>query len=183
MTKSIKIPIVKIMDMLNKISSGGRLCRTKTMQSNTSKTSFLFKHEISAFYSHYSFTRNLLINSTDVNMAVKYQKLFKKYIYTIFSMFFKIKVKSVSKKRKFLACFVKCLPNYRLLIKTKKLIDFFMKEEERKFNLNKIRKNMFIINSFLDTDDESVTDEGSKIKANNSKPSINNNINNTDENC
>ena len=183
MTKSIKIPIVKIIDMLNKISSGGRLCRTKTIHSNTSKTSFLFRNEISAFYSHYSLTRNLLINSTSVNMAVKYQKLFKKYIYTIFSMFFKVKVKSVSKKRKILACFVKCLPNYRLLIKTKRLIDFFMKEEERRFNLSKIRKNMFIINSFLDTDDESVTDEDLNINSNDSKPSINNNINNTDDNC
>ncbi len=74
-------------------------------------------------------------------------------------MFFKIKVKSVSKKRKILACFVKYLPNNRLLIKTKKLIAYFTKEEEKKFNLSKIRKNMFIINSFLDTDDESVTDE------------------------
>ena len=183
MRKSIKVPIEKIIDMLNKISSGGRLCRTKTIQSNNSKISFLFKHEISAFYSHYSFTRYLLINSTGVNVAVNYQKLFKKYIYTIFSMFFKIKVKSVSNKRKILACFVKYLPNYRLLIKTKKLIAYFTKEEERKFNLSKIRKNMFIINSFLDTDNESVTDEDSNINVNNSQPSINNDINNTDENC
>ena len=58
-----------------------------------------------------------------------------------------------------------------------------MKEEERRFNLSKIRKNMFIINSFLDTDDESVTDEDLNINSNDSKPSINNNINNTDDNC
>ena len=183
MTKSIKLPITKMIDMLNKISTGGRICHMKTPQSNTSKITHLFKHEISAFYTHYTLTRNLLLNSSEVNMVVNYQKLFKKYINAIFAMFFKVREKAITKKRNFVAFFVKCLPCSRLFVKTKKLIDCFMKREESKFNLVKLRKNMFLINSFLDTDDESETNEGLKSENDTCINSINNNINNTDENC
>ena len=183
MSKSIKLPIAKMIDLLNKISTGGRICHMKTPQSNTSKISHLFKNEISAFYTHYTLTRNLLLNSSEVNMAVNYQKLFKKYINAIFSLFFKAKAKVITKKRNFVAFFVKCLPCSRLYIKTKKLIDCFMKREESKFNLAKLRKNMFIINSFLDTDDESEADEGPKRENDTCINSINNNISNADENC
>ena len=58
-----------------------------------------------------------------------------------------------------------------------------MKREESKFNLSKLRKNMFIINSFLDTDDESEAGEGPKRENDTCINSINNNINNADENC
>ena len=184
MSKSIKLPIAKMIDLLNKISTGGRICHMKTPQSNTSKISHLFKNEISAFYTHYTLTRNLLLNSSEVNMAVNYQKLFKKYIYSIFAMFFKVKATAITKKKKFVAFFVKSLPCSRLYLKTKKLIDCFMKREESKFNLAKLRKNMFIINSFLDTDDESETNEETKRENNTCINSINNNLNNnTDENC
>jgi len=183
MSKSIKLPIAKMIDMLSKISNGGRLCHMKTPQSNTSKISHLFKHEISAFYTHYTLTRNLLLNSSEVNMAVNYQKLFKKYINAIFVMFFKVKAQAITKKRNFVAYFVKCLPCSRLYIKTKKLIDSFMKREESKFNLVKLRKNMFIINSFLDTDDESEANEEPKSENDTCINSISKNINNTDENC
>ena len=58
-----------------------------------------------------------------------------------------------------------------------------MKVEEKKFNLMKIRKDMFIINSFLDTDDESEANEEPKKEADTFLNSINNNINKKDENC
>ena len=58
-----------------------------------------------------------------------------------------------------------------------------MKREESKFNLVKLRKNMFIINSFLDTDDESEANEEPKSENDTCINSINKNINNTDENC
>ena len=178
MSKSIKVPIDKMIDMLNKISSGGGISCIKTQDTNTSKVSFLFKHEISTFYSHFTLTRNLLRKSAGLNSAVNYQILFKKYISGIFSMFFKIKTKSITKKRKITACFVKSLPNYRLYIKTKKLINLFMEKEESKFNLKKIRRNMFIINSLFETDDENITDEDSKVQEIHCKYSINANINN-----
>ena len=57
-----------------------------------------------------------------------------------------------------------------------------MKEEEVKFNLNKTRKNMFVINSFLDSDDETTTVNDSKKEDENFKESINN-INKINENC
>ena len=91
-------------------------------------------------------------------------------------------MKSLSKKRKIAPCIVKCLPNYKLLIKVKHLINLFMKEEEVKFNLNKTRKNMFVINSFLDSDDETTTVNDSKKEDENFKESINN-INKINENC
>ena len=183
MSKSKNMPIAKMIDMLNRISSGGRICHMKTLHTNTSKISYLFKHEISAFYTHYTLTRNLLLKSTEVDLAVNYQKLFRKYISAIFSMFFKGKVKAITKKRKFIAFIAKCLPCFRLYIKTKKLINCFMKLEEKKFNLEKIRKDMFIINSFLDTDDESEANDEPKKEANTCINPINNNINNADENC
>lgn len=183
MRSSIRVPIVKMIDLLDKISSGGGISRSKSLNSNTSKISFLFKHEISMFYSHFTLTRNLLKNSTDLNSAVKYQILFKKYLLVIFSMFFKIKPKSISKKRKISAYYVKCLPNFRLYEKTKKLIDRFMEKEEKKFNLSKIKKNMFIINGFLDIDDENTTDDDSKNENNNKNDSVNININTNIDNC
>ena len=183
MRKSINVPTIKMIEMLNNISSGGRICHKITSNSNTSKISFLFRNEISTFYTHYTLTRNLLLKSTEVDLAVNYQKLFRKYISAIFSMFFKGKVKAITKKRKFIAFIAKCLPCFRLYIKTKKLINCFMKMEEKKFNLEKIRKDMFIINSFLDTDDESEANDEPKKEANTCINPINNNINNADENC
>lgn len=182
MRKSINVPTIKMIEMLNNISSGGRICHKITSNSNTSKISFLFRNEISTFYIHYTLTRNILINSTNLTTAVNYQILFKRYISEVFSMFFKIKMKSLSKKRKIAPCIVKCLPNYKLLIKVKHLINLFMKEEEVKFNLNKTRKNMFVINSFLDSDDETTTVNDSKKEDENFKESINN-INKINENC
>jgi hypothetical protein len=182
MRKSINVPTIKMIEMLNNISSGGRIRHKITSNSNTSKISFLFRNEISTFYTHYTLTRNILINSTNLTTAVNYQILFKRYISEVFSMFFKIKMKSLSKKRKIAPCIVKCLPNYKLLIKVKHLINLFMKEEEVKFNLNKTRKNMFVINSFLDSDDETTTVNDSKKEDENFKESINN-INKINENC
>ena len=183
MTNTLKVPIVKMIDLLNNISSGGRLSHKKTTEANTSKLSFLFNHEISSFYSHFTLTRNILEKSADINSVVKYQILFRKYISAIFSLFFKIKSKYISKKRKLAACFVKRLPNYRLYLKTKKIINRFMEKEESKFNLDKIRKSMFLINKFLEDDDENITDVDSKNGDNNCDIFINNNVNNINDNC
>jgi hypothetical protein len=183
MSKSIKVPISKMIDLLNKISSGGGISSIKNPNSNSSKVSFLFQHEISMFYSHFTLTRNILEKSADINSVVKYQILFRKYISAIFSLFFKIKSKYISKKRKLAACFVKRLPNYRLYLKTKKIINRFMEKEESKFNLDKIRKSMFLINKFLEDDDENITDVDSKNGDNNCDIFINNNVNNINDNC
>ncbi len=58
-----------------------------------------------------------------------------------------------------------------------------MEKEESKFNLEKIRKHMFIINQFLEDEDETVTDDDSKNEDNNCNIFINNNINNINDNC
>ena len=187
MRKSIKVPISKMIDLLSKISSGGRIIRKNSTKCDPTKISFLFQHEISMFYSHFTLTRNLLKNSTNIYTAVNYQIFFKKYVSVIFSMFFKIKFKISSKKVKIATCFVKNLSNYSLYLKTKKLIGRFMEKEESKFNMSKIRKNTFLINRFLDSDDECATDDDSKIeednKINNKINFINNNINNNIDNC
>ena len=183
MCKSIKVPISKMIDLLCKISSGGGISCIKNPNSNSTKVSFLFQHEITMFYSHFTLTRNLLKNSTSLDMTVNYQMLFRKYISAIFSMFFRTKSKSINKKRKIYTCFVKRFPNLGLYLKTKKLINSFIEKEERKFNLGNIRKNMFIINSLLDSDDENATDDDSKIEDNVFNHSINNNINNNNDNC
>ena len=182
MCKSIKVPISKMIDLLCKISSGG-ISSIKNPNSNSTKVSFLFQHEITRFYSHFTLTRNLLKKSTSLDMTVNYQMLFRKYISAIFSMFFRTKSKSINKKRKIYACFVKRFPNLGLYLKTKKLINSFIEKEERKFNLGNIRKNMFIINSLLDSDDENATDDDSKIEDNVFNHSINNNVNNNNDNC
>ena len=182
MCKSIKVPISKMIDLLCKISSGG-ISSIKNPNSNSTKVSFLFQHEITLFYSHFISTRNLLKKSTSLDMTVNYQMLFRKYISAIFSMFFRTKSKSINKKRKIYACFVKRFPNLGLYLKTKKLINSFIEKEERKFNLGNIRKNMFIINSLLDSDDENATDDDSKIEDNVFNHSINNNVNNNNDNC
>ena len=182
MCKSIKVPISKMIDLLCKISSGG-ISSIKNPNSNSTKVSFLFQHEITMFYSHFTLTRNLLKNSTSLDMTVNYQMLFRKYISAIFSMFFRTKSKSINKKRKIYTCFVKRFPNLGLYLKTKKLINSFIEKEERKFNLGNIRKNMFIINSLLDSDDENATDDDSKIEDNVFNHSINNNVNNNNDNC
>ena len=184
MSKSIKVPISKMIDLLRKISSGGGISSFKNPNTNSSKVSFLFQHEISMLYSHFTLTRNLLKKSTSLEMVVNYQMLFRKYISAIFSMFFKLKSKSITKKRKISACFVKRFPNQRLYLKTKKLINRFIENEESKYNLGKIRKNMFIINSLLESDDENATDDDSKIEDNAFNHSINNIINNNNnDNC
>jgi hypothetical protein len=183
MCKSIKVPISKMIDLLCKISSGGGKSSIKNPNSNSTKVSFLFQHEITLFYSHFISTRNLLKKSTSLDMTVNYQMLFRKYISTIFSMFFRMKSKSIDKKRKIYTCFVKRFPNLGLYLKTKKLINSFIEKEERKFNLGNIRKNMFIINSLLDSDDENATDDDSKIEDNVFNHSINNNVNNNNDNC
>ena len=183
MCKSIKVPISKMIDLLCKISSGGGISSIKNPNSNSTKVSFLFQHEITMFYSHFTLTRNLLKNSTSLDMTVNYQMLFRKYISAIFSMFFRTKSKSINKKRKIYTCFVKRFPNLGLYLKTKKLINSFIEKEERKFNLGNIRKNMFIINSLLDSDDENATDDDSKIEDNVFNHSINNNVNNNNDNC
>ena len=58
-----------------------------------------------------------------------------------------------------------------------------MEKEESKFNLEKLRKHMFIINQFLEDEDETVTDDDSKNEDNNCNIFINNNINNINDNC
>ena len=121
MCKSIKVPISKMIDLLCKISSGGKISSIKNPNSNSTKVSFLFQHEITMFYSHFTLTRNLLKKSTSLDMTVNYQMLFRKYISTIFSMFFRMKSKSIDKKRKIYTCFVKRFPNLGLYLKTKKL--------------------------------------------------------------
>ena len=58
-----------------------------------------------------------------------------------------------------------------------------MEKEESKFNLDKIRKSMFLINKFLEDDDENMTDIDSKNGDNNCDIFINNNVNNINDNC
>ena len=128
MCKSIKVPISKMIDLLCKISSGG-ISSIKNPNSNSTKVSFLFQHDITMFYSHFTLTRNLLKKSTSLDMTVNYQMLFRKYISTIFSMFFRMKSKSIDKKRKIYTCFVKRFPNLGLYLKTKKLINKFLVNE------------------------------------------------------
>ena len=182
MTKTIKVPIVKMIDLLNQISSGGVISQSKSLNNNTSKISLLFKHEISMLYNHFIITRNLL-NSTDINEAINYQIFFKKNLTSIFFLFFKVKMKPINKKKKMMGCVVKCLPNYNLYIKTKKIINSFMQKEENKFNFSKIKKDLFLLNSLLDTDDESEANSESRGNNNPCFKSINNNINKNDTDC
>ena len=182
MVKTIKVPIVKMIDLLKQISSGGSISRSKPFDANSSKIALLFKHEISMFYTHFTITRNLL-TSTDLNSAINYQIFFKKNLSSIFFLFFKIKMKPINKKKKMIGCVVKCLPNYRLYIKAKKIISAFMQKEERKFNLSKIKKDLFVLNSLFDTDDENDAKDESKGQNTVCFKPVKNNISKNDKDC
>ena len=182
MPKTIKVPIVKMIDLLKQISSGGAFNQTKSNTNNTSKISFIFKQEISMFYTHFELTRNLL-TSKDLNSAINYQIFFKKNLTSIFSLFFKLKMKPINKRKKLIGCVVKNLPNYKLYIKTKKIISSFMQKEESKFNLSKIKKDLFILNSLFDTDDENEAKDESKKQNNICFKSVNNNLTKNNSDC
>ena len=154
MRNIIRIPISIMIKLLKEISSGGRVSRYKNINCNTSKLSSLFNHELTSFTNHFIFINNLLSKNSP-SSSVNYKILFKKYLTSIFSLFFKIKIKNRQNNIKIIRYLVKYLPTFSLYIKAKKIIDEFHEKEENEFNVDEIKKKMFILNSFLDTDEES----------------------------
>ena len=154
MRNIIRIPISIMIKLLKEISRGGRVSRYKNIKCNTSKLSSLFNHELTSFTNHFIFINNLLSKNSP-SSSVNYKILFKKYLTSIFSLFFKIKIKNRQNNIKIIRYLVKYLPTFSLYIKTKKIIDEFHEKEENEFNVDEIKKKMFILNSFLDTDEES----------------------------
>ena len=138
--------------LLKEISSGGCLYKVKSIKNSTSKLAFLFNHEITSFNAHYILTKNLL-KKTDLTLSIAYRHFFRKYLKSIFSVFFKVKIKSLENKKKF--CLItKKLPNQRLYFKVKKIMDDFLTEEKNKFNTDELKKRFFMLNSFLESDDD-----------------------------
>ena len=154
MRNIIRIPISIMIKLLTEISRGGRVSRYKNINCNTSKLSSLFNHELTAFRNHFILINNLLSKNSPIS-SVYYKILFKKYLKSIFSLFFKIKIKNRHNNVKIIRYLVKCLPTVSLYIKAKKFIDEFHEKEENEFNIDEIKKKMFILNSFLDSDEES----------------------------
>ena len=152
MRNCIRIPISKMIKMLKEISAGGRICLYKNINSNTSKVASLFNHEITMFNTHFIITNNLLLKNSQES-SKNYKILFKKYLKSIFSMFFIIKIKNKPKNKKNIRYVVKNRPNLNLYIEFRKIIDEFHEKEENEFNINEIKKNMFILNSLMHSDD------------------------------
>ena len=152
MRNSIRIPISTMIKLLKEISSGGCIYKSKSIHNTTSKLSSLFNQEISSFNMHYILTKNLLMKKDPI-LSDAYQLLFRKYLKVIFSIFYKIKIKFLEHRKKF-NYIVKNLPNYRLYMEVKKIMDDFFVEEKNKFNTDEMSKSFFILNSFFETDED-----------------------------
>ena len=156
MRNYIRISINKMLKLLKDISSGGVICPVKTINSNTSKIALLFNHEITSFNTHFILTKNLLIEK-DINASFSYEILYRSYLEKIFSIFFKIIVQKTENNKKIVHCVrvPEKFPNYRLYLETKKIMDEFFEEENKRFKTNEIKKNIFILDELLNSDDES----------------------------
>ena len=138
--------------LLQEISSGGCIYKEKSINNTSSKLASLFNQEIISFNSHFILTKNLLMEKYPT-LSYDYQLFFKKYLKEIFSLFYKIKIKKLEKRVKF-RCVAKNRPNYRLYVQVKKIMDGFFVEEKNKFKTDEINKKYFILNNFLESDNE-----------------------------
>ena len=157
MRKSTRIPISTMINLLKEISSGGGLYKVKSIKYSTSKIAFLFNSKITSFNTHFILTKNLLMRK-DKCLSVAYELLFQRYLKSIFTIFFKVKIRKALDKKEFL-CICKKLPNYLLYVVVKKIMDDFFEEEKNKFKVDEIRKNFFLLNTFLENDDESESND------------------------
>lgn len=173
MRNSKRIPTSKMIKLLKTISSGGSNLRYRKI---SSKISYLLNHEMTFLNSHFALTENLLMKK-DVNLAAIYHMLFRECLESIFSLFFTITGPCEIRNKKLVFCVLKSLPNYRLYIEAKKLINHFLIEEETQFKISEITKNFFILNTFLDNEDDEKT-ESSENQNNEENEHFINNINN-----
>ena len=166
------------LNRLKEISSGGAIYIVKTLNSTTSKVAGLFNHQIIKFNTHYILTKNL-INKKNVNLSFEYEILFQTYLEKIFSIFFTKKAQGVQNKKDIYYT-VKNLPNYRLYMEVQKIMDDFYEEENNKFKTDELKKKCFILNSFLNDDDEDSKSSESTENDDGDNVSINsvNNVNN-----
>ena len=174
MRNSKRIPTSKMVKLLKTISSGGSNIRYRKI---SSKISYLLSHEMTFFNSHFVLTKNLLMKK-DVNLAAIYHMLFRECLESIFSLFFTITEPCEMGNKKMVFCVLKNLPNYRLYIEAKKLINRFLIEEEAQFKISEITKNLFILNAFLDNEEDDEKTESSENPNNVENEYFINNINN-----
>ena len=147
MRNLIKIPISTMIRLLKEIGKWGHAYKLKTINYNANKIISLFSHQIRTFNTHFILTKNLLAQNT--NLSFNYEIMFQKYMELIFFKFYKIKIQNTK-----IYVVQKNFPNLRLFFETKKIIDDFIEEEENIFKTDEIKKNCFILNSFLDCEDE-----------------------------
>ena len=147
MKNPIKIPISTMIRLLKEIGKWGHAYKLKTINYNSNKIISLFSHQIRTFNTHFILTKNLLAQNT--NLSFNYEIMFQKYMELIFFKFYKIKIQNTK-----IYVVQKKFPNLRLFFETKKIIDDFIEEEENIFKTDEIKKNCFILNSFLDCEDE-----------------------------
>ena len=152
MKNSIRIPITTMINLLKQINTGGLIYKVKTINSITSKVTLLFNHEITKFNTHFILTKNL-INKKNLNLSVEYEILFQSCLEKIFSLFFIVKMQNTNNKKD-IRYIVKNLPNYSLYKKVQKIMDQFYKQEKNKFKTDELVKKCFILNSFLNNEDE-----------------------------
>ena len=145
MRNSIRIPTTKMIKLLKEISSGGRDMRYRKI---SSKIAYLLNHEINFLSTHLVLTENLLMKK-NVGLSANYHTLFRECLESIFLLFFTITGPYKNGHKKMVFCVLKNLPNYRLYMEAKNIINHFLVEEERQFRISKITKNYFILNSFL----------------------------------
>ena len=176
MRNSIRIPISKMIKLLKEISSGGRDMRYRKINS---KIAYLLNHEITLLNAHFVLTEKLLMKQ-NVGLAANYHILFRECLESIFLLFFKITGPYKYGHKNMMFCVLKNLPNYRLYMEAKNIINHFLVEEERQFQISKITKNYFILNSFMDNEDDERTESNTSTNNEENDNSINN-INN-DEN-
>lgn len=172
MRNYIRIPINRMLKLLKDISTGGLICPVKTINSTTSKIASLFNHEITSFNTHFILTKNLLLEK-NTNLSFSYEILFRIYLEKIFSIFFKI-VQKAENNKKIIHYVLKNLPNYRLYLETKKIIDDFFEEENSRFKTDELKKNLFILDSFLNNDDESESNDSTENDEDEDSASLNN---------
>ena len=147
MKNIIKIPISTMIRLLKEIGKWGHAYKLKTINYNINKIISLFSHQIRTFNTHFILTKNLLAQNT--NLSFNYEIMFQKYMELIFFKFYKIKIQNTK-----IYVVQKNFPNLRLFFETKKIIDDFIEEEENIFKTDEIKKNCFILYSFLDCEDE-----------------------------
>jgi len=152
MKNSIRIPIATMIRLLKDISAGGLIYKVKTINCTTSKVALMFNHEIIKFNSHFILTKNLIIKK-NINLSLDYEILFQTYLEKIISLFFTKKVQNI-KNKKDIHFIVNNLPNYKLYMETRKIMDDFYEEEKNKFKTDELMKKCFILNSLLNDDDE-----------------------------